>query len=119
MNVNLSCSNLADMPDEKFALLIVRLMAISQIAPTQAPMVQAPSAPRPVVQTANKGPWEIKYNANFGTLRITDNPVFEGLNREQVAEKCLAANCKAGDMTRGVYQAPSNETLNEIPEDWG
>ena len=128
MNVSINCNSLVAMSESDFALFLVRLMAINQAIPTasQAPSVQTPSVPRPIVQTANKGPLEAKYNAEFGILRITDNPVFEGLNREQVAEKCLAANCKAGDMPRGVYQAPSNEPSNEtpsgkidIPEDWG
>ena len=102
MNINLNCSNLADMTDEKFARLIVRLMAINQISPTQAPIVQAPSVPRQTVQTVNKGPLENEYNKTFGVaLRITSNPVFAGKTREQVAEMCLNAGCIAGMMTRG------------------
>ena len=110
MNINLNFSNLEDMTDEKFARLIVRLMAINQIAPIQAPTMQAPSVSRQTVQTVNKGPLENEYNKTFGVaLRITSNPVFTGKTREQVAEMCLNAGCIAGMMTRGGIVETSND----------
>lgn len=92
------------MPENEFALLIVRLMAINQALPatSQAPTVQAPPTPRQTVQTANKGPKETEYNAKFGVaLRITSNPIFAGRTREEIAAMCLDAGCIAGAMTKG------------------
>lgn len=84
------------MDGEKFALLMVRLMSLSQIAP-QAP---APTSARPLVQTSAKGPKEAEYNSRFNlALRITGNPIFQGRTREEIAGMCLDAGMVAGQMT--------------------
>lgn len=118
MNISINCNSLADMSAEKFALLTLRLMAIAQIPSGET---QAPSAnvQRATVQTGNKGPKEAQYNALFNkSLRITDNPAFNGKTREEIAEMCIQAGRIAGEFSSAVYSIPqeSPQELMEVDE---